>query len=444
MSTLPHTSHTTNKPQTHGEHDAETAHQSLRKSLNAQLPDIASEKSDAAANALSQGARQVMRHANHAAKATSSSFLAGMRAFKAVYKAKKQAQDAQNQLKELQTQLKTSTDSYERRVYIEQHYTQLVDEYTQTKEHEQTALASAQEKRNLIQDKCTQSQDALQAMKAKHKEELFPFRELMENTKGRGDDAAKALADARRLLKTNEQLLAAATKRRDQRIAAAQQSLDSAQERLQRIRAGIDQLNADPSCNLSVKTQMQSEAVVEKAHLDKAKIDLTRITSEAQEDISSASALVESSKKGVEVAEVQARALKQKADAHRSEYERLYKERYDKEQALQAEITAMQTTLEALDGDITKATQTIAQQEKKLDEAHDVHATPELTKNLHAQIQQETQLVAGAKARAEKLERRAQAIVQHTRRYRLISVLCIIVAVLIVIGVVWLIRTSMH
>lgn len=102
MSTLPHTSHTTNKPQTHGEHDAETAHQSLRRTLNAQLPDIASEKSDAAANALSQGARQVMRHANHAAKATSSSFLAGMRAFKAVYKAKKQAQDAQNQLKELQ------------------------------------------------------------------------------------------------------------------------------------------------------------------------------------------------------------------------------------------------------------------------------------------------------------------------------------------------------
>lgn len=354
----------------------------------------------------------------------------GARAIADVYKAKRKLLDAQNSLQNLQKEHADHVATLEHRMQIERAYPRLVTEYTNTKDHRETTYKTQAEELSLLVAKKRDAEDRLQDMKMRHKQELAPFLELMNTTRERADDTARTLAEAKRLLKTSEQMLSAAGKRRQQRLDTVQKTLDATQERIARIKTSIASLSNNED-SIEPKKKLELELLGEESHLKSAQQDLQSVTIEAQRDIAQAQRQVEIRRHATDETEVVARAARQKADAHRVEYERLYNARHSEEDALQKDIASLVSEIETLEKKQNETKSQIDEVSEKLEEVYEIHHTPELTQNLATQIKQEEVLIHKQKAHTEALGAYSDAIAKHTRTSRIVFILVVFLVLVV-------------
>lgn len=359
----------------------------------------------------------------------------GFGAIRQVRDASRRHADARDKVKSLKSELDQSQKVLDHRLSIERDYPRIVSKQTETIETQRKASERASAEISRLEDEHSDLQGQLDEMKKIHEEQLRPYRELMESTKGRADDAAKALADAKRLAKAADQQVSDATKRRDQSIASANRSVDNSTERLHKAEAELDALKSDPNAATSVVQKKQSDIVSEKAHLDAARAELERATSEGKRLVDNAQSNLVAQRRALETAEGTADATKHEADAHREEYERLYNKAQDEEKGLSDAIAKRERGIASLKKERAEAEDGAAAAQKVLDEANDVHANPEVTIELRKTIDQGKEELKERQRTAQRLARDEKSLRAATRkqRYLFVGIVALLVVVVVVV-----------
>ncbi len=374
-----------------------------------------------------------------AAKGAGTSFMEGLHAMRAVHEAAQKSDDARQQIEQMQEALENDRDELSHRTQIEMDYDRLSKLLTATIN---TARTDAQAARGQI-DAATAKKDELDGqltqMKAAHEEKLSPYRTVMESSKGRSDDTSRALAEARRAVKTAEGQAADATKRRDQRITQANRAVDAAQDRLRRAQAELDRIQRDPSASPNALSKLRSEAVAERAHVDAAKVEVVSVTNDTKQAVDNAQTHLWTAKQSLETAERQANEAKAEANARKEEFDSLYKKAMAEEDVLKKQIADCEARIKDATSALKDAGDREQDAQAQLDEANDIHSTPEITAQLKQRILETQKALAAQTAEADKLAGYEQDLRHSTRKKRIIFIAMAVAIVVVVLLILFFI-----
>ena len=360
--------------------------------------------------------------------------------------ASKEHADARERAEALKKQVAADSAELAHRDKIEGDYPQIVERQRAEMAEASTLLAKAGEESQRLSGEVEGLTQRLDAMKAANEEQLRPYRELMNSTKGRSDDAAKSLSDVRRAVKAADQQVSDTAKRREQRIDASNRSVDNAQDRLRKVQAELTSLQADPSASPAAVSKMQSEVVAEQAHLDAAREEVKRVTAECQQLMDNAQTHLWTQKQSLETLERQAGEARKEADARREEYERLHNEATRREKELSDQIAARKGDLEAANKDAAAAQGRIDAAQEALDEANSIHATPEATAQLRGKIAQDKASLHLQQAEVDRLAAAERGLRSKTRgqRYGFVAIVVVACVVVLALVVVMLVLPNLH
>lgn len=373
-----------------------------------------------------------------AANTASQHLKEGLEAIRNVRALARQHSNARAQLEELRRELDEAMSILEHRVQIERDYDSIVSEQTAQLEAARAASADAKTHMDATSAERDRLSSNLASLKAEHEESLRPYKNLMDTTKGRSDDASVALADARRAVRNAESQANEATRRREQRVSAANRAVDNAQERLRRVQTELDKLQGDQSdAPITALPKMRDELAAERAHLDAAREEVDKVAAESQQAVEEAQARVFSLRQTLEAAERTAEDAKREASASREEYDRLYKEAKAAEEKLESAIKERTREIATIERERNDAEDRIDEIQIILDEANDIHDTPEVTEKLRERI-------TAGQAELERQDREVKDLAQsekhlrettRTKRIAFFAVAAVIVIALI--ALVW-------
>lgn len=366
-------------------------------------------------------------------------FLAGIAALRDVHHASRRTEEARQRLAELQAEIEEDTDELNHRLSIEQNFEQIIARNTAELEQATTDEKDAHARGDLASSTRADLTKQLETMKAKHEEKLGPYRGLMETTKARADDASRALGEARRDAKSAESQEAEAVRNRDAAIASANRAVDTARDRLQRAQDELTRAKQSQNTTQSTTDRLLHQVITEQAALDLAKQKVPSVTTESDQRVEAAQTYLASRKQILAEVEHQASEAKAEATARKEEYDELYKQAMADEEVLKKQIAVCDTDLEQANDNAAEARERADVAQAALDEANDIHSTPEVTTELHDRIAKSQEQAATMSAEADSLAQKEHILRTETRGSRALIIGAAIVLVILVVVVVWLI-----
>lgn len=374
--------------------------------------------------------------ASDAARGAQESLMAGIAAFKSVREASQMHSSARETLRSMKEALEDHTLILQHRIEVEQNYPQIVAEQNAELQEAQEALLDANERAQTAEADRAELESKLTIMKNRHEDELRPYRNVAESTKGRADDMARALADAKRAVKSAENNLAEKTRQRDQRIAAANRASDIAQERVRKLQSELDNMqNSEKDSPEAIKMQ-QDELVSARAHRDAAAADVPVITEEMRVAVETAQTALFDRRQALTQAERNAEAAKKEANERRAEYDKLLKKAQEEERALSEQIRLRVTASEQARKDASEAQTRIDDAQDVLDDAEEIHATPQETIALREQVSREQADYDRQLDAVEELAENERELRRGTLKQRLILIAGIVAVIAIVVAII--------
>ncbi len=372
-----------------------------------------------------------------AAKDAGRSIAGGFSAMRQVRQASKMRANARAEVREIEEGLEENRALLAHREDVAQHYDEIVAAQT-------SAINAAQDEIDLATDdlekqaaKRKRLTDELRRMKERHEQELRPYRNLMDSSRGRSDDAAKALANARRSVKSAEALVNEKTKNRAKRIQDAHRAVDNAKERVRAVEEERNALQADGATDEAAIAKVESELATEQRSLQMATSDVERVTQEAQAAVDQAQKDLWSKQREQSVAEKAAEKAKEEATTHKNEYDGRFKEAQSEERAHEDAIKSCEARMKDLNKTKAAAEARKSEAQAVLDEATEIHAHPETTEGLRQRIANEERDLADARADLDELTATERELRRATRGARTTFMVVAIVIAAIVIVVLW-------
>lgn len=399
--------------------------------------DVVTEEDDEVEVALARAGENAAAVANSA----SQSLKEGLEAVRNVRALSRQHADARAQLENLRRELDDAMEILDHRVEIERSFDQIYEQQTTEIQATRNAIDNATADMASLAAERDQLSARLTALRAENEEALRPYKNLLDTAKGRADDAAVALADVRRAVKAAETQASDATRKRDSRVSAANRAVDNAQERLRRVQTELDKLSGDPDAPITALPKMRDELVTERAHLDDAREEVEKVITETQQAVEEAQARLFSLKQTLESAERVAEDTKREASERREEYDRLYKQARAAEEEINNAIKERTASIAQLAKTREEAEKHLDALQIVLDEAIDIHETPEVTKQLRDRI-------TAGQAELERQDREVKNLAQSvkhlresTRGKRILFFAVIAAVVLVAILLIWFFAT---
>ncbi len=380
--------------------------------------------------------------ARNAAAGAGQSIAVGISALKKVRQASKMRSDAEAYMREIERGLAEDYDELTHREDVEQNYDQIV--YTQTTEIEsaQSEIANAEARMEQQRAEATRLTSELRQMREQHEQELRPYRNLMDSTRGRSDDAAKSLAAIRRDVRAAERAMAEATKDRDAKISAAHRAVDTAQERVTALETELGSLGMDgEAASPDAMAHMESELASNRATLATARNDVVQITQQAQDAVDQAQRKLLTLQRDQAQAERLAESTKTEATTRKDEYDRMYREAQTQERKHEELIKGCEGRIRELTQTRNDAQARLTDAQDMLDEANEIHAHPETTEGLRERIADEEADLEDARAELEELCESERELRRSTRTARLVVItIALVVVLLIALGVWFFVR----
>lgn len=377
-----------------------------------------------------------LARAENAARMAQQSIKDGIEAFKSVREAAQLHSDAREELRVLQESLEEHTAELRHRIDIEERYPQIVADQTAELNEATYLVQEAQQRISDLEASRADLEKQLTAMKRRHEDQLRPYLNVAESTKGRADDAARTLADARRTVRNAEAGLADTSKRRDQRISTINRSRDTAQDRLRRIDADIAAQQDAEVVDESALARLQAERASVQSNLEAAIADIPIITEEANQAVTSAQEHLFAQKQQLAQVEREAEAAKKEATERRAEYDQMLKQAQDEEKALSDEIRAHIQAIDRANEEIGEAQDRADIAAEALQEAEAIHATPHQTIALRDIVAREQTDVHVQQDAVDELAANERELRKGTFKQRLVLILSAVGVVIVIIAIV--------
>ena len=377
--------------------------------------------------------------ASDAAREAHRSLRSGIEAFRSVREASQRHSSARDELRNMREQLDGHIAELQHRIDIEQHYPQIISEQNKELKEATDLFQKSQERAVELDAERADLESQLSVMKTRHEDKLRPYRNVAESTKGRADDAARSLAEAKRAVKAAEGNLQEKTKRREQRIASANRAVDTARERQRKLQTELETAQGNSESSPAALERLQNELTSVQTHLDIAISDVPLVTEEANRSVEEAQQKLFNQRRLLEQAERKADAAKKEANDRRAEYDALLKDAQEEEKVLSERIKVDVAASEQAHKDQQDAEKRIAAAKAMLDEAEEIHSTPQKTIDLRNLIAREQTDLDVQQDAVDELAAHEKELRRGTLKQRLlvvaagVAILAMIIAVVVAI-----------
>lgn len=326
-----------------------------------------------------------------AAQAVGAFITEGVGAVRQVSAAKRAHANAREELEQLEQTILEQQDELAHRRDIEERYSQIIEE--ESARQDQAILNIAQAK--AAQDSIRATVDAL-------KENLAAVREADAQTEKRlkaavdaaeGKEASSRESGTRlqRRLDDAKKSLEKAKTEREVAIDAAQRAIDTAAARLATLREEFAEVQRNPSANSAAYSVRSNELQLEISdaaeELRQAQHALPVITEEVERSLATARAMVEEAKKPIDAAKRAHREVTNEADEARDALDTANNAAAERQRELRDQIAAQEKAIKEQDRLIAGEQAEADDAQAVMDEANDIHAHPEITEALEADLE---------------------------------------------------------
>ncbi|MDY5271029.1 hypothetical protein [Tractidigestivibacter sp.] len=391
---------------------------------------------DGAAQAASMAAGAASAAADAAAGAARGAgrgIAAGLTALRDVRDAARQHSSAKSQMESMEKSLEAQRAALEHRESVEGSYDSIVATQAAALEAAQKSAAGAVQHAAHLARELQDLEARLAKMRADDEQALRPYRQLAESAKGRADDAARTVAEAKRGVRTAEGQVKDAMDRREQAIASANRTLDNSKARQRKVQGELDKLLADPSAKRDAIAQVRQELAVETSHVSAAEAAVTRSTADAQSSVDNTQTHLWTQKQSLESAQREAESMQAEAMERRGEYDHLRAEASARQKKLSDDIDGHKAEIERSNRLRDGARADAGRARDLIAEARSIHDTPQATEQLRHSIAERERALAAQRAQVEELDRSERELRRRTRATRL-AVLAILAFVVVVVA----------
>lgn len=326
-----------------------------------------------------------------AAQAVGAFITEGVGAVRQVSAAKRAHASAREELEQLEQTILEQQDELAHRRDIEERYSQIIEE--ESARQDQAILNIAQAK--AAQDSIRAAVDAL-------KEKLAAVREADAQTEKRlkaavdaaeGKEASSRESGTRlqRRLDDAKKSLEKAETEREVAIDTAQRAIDAAAARLATLREEFAEVQRNPSANSAAYSVRSNELQLEISdaaeELRQAQHALPVITEEVERSLATARAMVEEAKKPIDAAKRAHREVTNEADEARDALDTAKNAAAERQREIRDQIAAQEKAIKEQDRLIAREQAEADDAQAVMDEANDIHAHPEITEALEADLE---------------------------------------------------------
>lgn len=326
-----------------------------------------------------------------AAQAVGAFITEGVGAVRQVSAAKRAHASAREELEQLEQTILEQQDKLAHRRDIEERYSQIIEE--ESARQDQAILNIAQAK--AAQDSIRAAVDAL-------KEKLAAVREADAQTEKRlkaavdaaeGKEASSRESGTRlqRRLDDAKKSLEKAETEREVAIDTAQRAIDAAAARLATLREEFAEVQRNPSANSAAYSVRSNELQLEISdaaeELRQAQHALPVITEEVERSLTTARAMVEEAKKPIDAAKRAHREVTNEADEARDALDTAKNAAAERQREIRDQIAAQEKAIKEQDRLIAGEQAEADDAQAVMDEANDIHAHPEITEALEADLE---------------------------------------------------------
>ena len=326
-----------------------------------------------------------------AAQAVGAFITEGVGAVRQVSAAKRAHASAREELEQLEQTILEQQDELAHRRDIEERYSQIIEE--ESARQDQAILNIAQAK--AAQDSIRAAVDAL-------KEKLAAVREADAQTEKRlkaavdaaeGKEASSRESGTRlqRRLDDAKKSLEKAETEREVAIDTAQRAIDAAAARLATLREEFAEVQRNPSANSAAYSVRSNELQLEISdaaeELRQAQHALPVITEEVERGLATARAMVEEAKKPIDAAKRAHREVTNEADEARDALDTAKNAAAERQREIRDQIAAQEKAIKEQDRLIAGEQAEADDAQAVMDEANDIHAHPEITEALEADLE---------------------------------------------------------
>lgn len=381
-----------------------------------------------------------------AAQAVGAFITEGVGAVRQVSAAKRAHASAREELEQLEQTILEQQDELAHRRDIEERYSQIIEE--ESARQDQAILNIAQAK--AAQDSIRAAVDAL-------KEKLAAVREADAQTEKRlkaavdaaeGKEASSRESGTRlqRRLDDAKKSLEKAETERGVAIDTAQRAIDTAAARLATLREEFAEVQRNPSANSAAYSVRSNELQLEISdaaeELRQAQHALPVITEEVERSVATARAMVEEAKKPIDAAKRAHREVTNEADEARDALDTANNAAAERQRELRDQIAAQEKAIKEQDRLIAGEQAEADDAQAVMDEVNDIHAHPEITEALEADLERNRAERAEQASEVQELADAERDVRQrtHASRVRFMSAIGIGAAiVLALIVLAWFI-----
>ena len=356
-----------------------------------------------------------------------------------VHRAAREHSAARSSLEELRRETEERQAELAHREDVEGRYDELVAELEGRIKDAEDELSATEGRIAELEGERDDLSAELKEMKERHEREIRPYRELMESAQGRAEDAAKLLSEAKRSAKNAETQLNGLTERRDSRISALNRSAENSKARLEELNSNLERIKADPDAKPEAAGEVEAAIMTEQAHLEEAQRKVDEVADEMKRSVDSAQTHLWTQRKSVEEAERANDAAKAEAQIRREDHDKMRQDAETDEAVLDNAIIEREMGLRDANQERDAISERLEADRAELDDARDIHATPERTRQVRDQIVENQASMEAKQREVDDLAATERSLRESTRGQRGAFMGVVVAAALVVVLLVWLI-----
>ena len=240
------------------------------------------------------------------------------------------------------------------------------------------------------------------------------------------DEATKAVADAKRALKLAESQHKDVVGRRDEEINYVKQSIEKSTAHIEELNDELATLTASDSADKNALKHTRKAIAKEERALDRFHNDIADITEQHRRAIENALTHLYTQRNSLDFAQETLEDAKREADERKANYDKLFKDAHGRESEVDKQIAALTKAITDTQKQLDDATARRDNAQSLIDEAKEIHATPELTEELRNTISDTQAAIEVQQRQVQNLEKREAKLREKTKqqRYIFIGVLC--------------------